>query len=356
MNQIQRGRWWARLRIGTWVGLLGLGAMGFASAGDTEPKPPVHEGIRWPGEAGHRIAVTVAITIIDFASINPQQEVFEMAGYLDLAWTDPTLVLPEERGGRDRRRFRKGDIWTPELEFVNAAEQVESEREGDLYVDRAGRVVQRVRFSHKFRSTLDLKRFPFDRQTLHISISPFDLFAKDIDLIADHASTGKLPGASVPDWRIDGTASRIEVPAGGDPTDQTFRFEVQVTRRSMFYFWRVFLPLTLLVTASWSVFWIDEDAAPAKFGTAVTVLVSLVAFSYTIDFSLPKVPYLNFADTFSLTVFAYVLAVIFAVTAIHFMHRTNGPAAASRLERGARWGFPISFIAVITIQSILSLA
>ena len=326
-----------------------------AGDGDATPKPPIEEGLRWPGEGGQRISVAVAITIIDFARISPREEAFEMAGYLDLTLIDPTLARGKAQGGRDRRRFRKGDIWSPELEFVNAAEQVRSERDGDLYVDREGRVVQRVRFSHKFRSPLSLQRFPFDRQTLTIIVSPFDPFAKDIDLVADRRATGKLPGASVPDWRIDGVAARVEVPEGGDPADQKFVFEVKVTRRSMFYFWRVFLPLALLAAASWSVFWIDEDAAPAKFGTAVTVLVSLVAFSYTIDFSLPKVPYLTFADTFSLTVFAYVLSVIFAVTTIHFIHKKRGPERAERLEALARRGFPASFVGVILFQVLYSL-
>ena len=100
----------------------------------------------------------------------------------------------------------------------------------------------------------------------------------------------------------------------------------------------------------------DEDATPAKFGTAVTVLVSLVAFNYSIDFSLPKVPYLTFADTFSLTAFAYVLSVIFAVTAIHFIHKKRGAERAERLQAIARRGFPVSFEAVIVLQTVLSLA
>jgi hypothetical protein len=318
-------------------------------------EPPIREGIRWPGEGGQRIAVTVGITIIDFTRISPQDEAFEMAGYLDLAWTDPTLGGGGKPAGRGRRRFQKGDIWSPELEFVNAAEQASSEREGDLYVGPDGRVVQRVRFSHKFRSPLYLKRFPFDRQTLKIVVSPFDPFAKDIDLVADRKATGKLPGASVPDWTIDGVDARVKAPDDGDPSDQEFVFRVEVTRRSTFYVWRVFLPLTLLVVASWSVFWIDEAVAPAKFGTAVTVLVSLVAFSYSIDFSLPKVPYLTFIDSFSLTVFGYVLSVIFAVTTIHFLHTRRGPEPAEQLQELARWAFPASFFAVIAIMAILSL-
>ncbi len=320
------------------------------------PPPPIEEGIRWPGSGGQRIEVSIGITVIDFTRIDAQAEVFEMAGYLDLAWTDPTLARPEGKPGLGSRRFRKGDVWSPELEFVNAAEQVTSERDGDLYVDREGRVVQRVRFSHKFRSPLSLKRFPFDRQVLRVIISPFDPFAKDIDLVVDRRATGKLPGASVPDWKIDGFSARVEPPKDGDPSDQEFVLEVRVTRRTTFYLWRVFLPLALLTAASWSVFWIDEEAAPAKFGTAVTVLVSLVAFSYTIDFSLPKVPYLTFADTFSLTAFAYVLAVIFAVTAIHFVHRRRGPEVSERLEALARRAFPASFALVILAEAFVTLA
>ncbi len=179
------------------VAMLLLGSWAPSGGAEGPPeKPPIREGVRWPGEGGRRIAVAVGITIIDFPQISPQDEAFEMAGYLDLSWTDPTLASGEGRSQKPRRRFRKGDIWSPELEFVNAAEQVRSERDGGLYVERDGRVVQRVRFSHKFRSPLYLKRFPFDRQTLTIVLSPFDPFAQDIDLVVDRGGTGKLPGAS----------------------------------------------------------------------------------------------------------------------------------------------------------------
>ena len=335
--------------------IVALFALGLVGADDARVKPPIEEGIRWPGEGGKRIRVSVGITIIDFARISPQDEAFEMAGYLDLSWTDPTLAGGPEESKKPRRRFQKGDIWSPELEFVNAAEQVRSEREGDLYVERDGRVAQRVRFSHVFRSPLYLKRFPFDRQTLRITLSPFDPIAKDIDLVVDPRANGKLPGASVPDWRIDGESAVVQPPKSGDPSDQEFVFEVKVTRRSTFYVWRVFLPLALLVVASWSVFWIDESVAPAKFATAVTVLVSLVAFSYSIDFSLPKVPHLTFTDAFSLMVFLYVLSAIFAVTAIHFIHTKRGPEPAERLQKLARWVFPASFALAVAILSDVSL-
>ena len=155
------------------VGLMiALAWFGTADADEPQSSPSLKEGIRWPGEGGTRIPVTVAITIIDFASINPEQEVFEMAGDLDLARVDPTLVLPQMAGGRN---------------------------------------------------------------------------------------------------------------------------------------------------------------------------------------PLPKVPYLTFADTFSLTVFADVLAVIFAVTAIHFVHTRQSPDRAERLQKFARRGFPASFVVIIALQALYSL-
>ena len=248
-------------RIGIFPFVLASMFLGPVSTSPGDDRPSTEEGVHWPGEEGRRIAVSVGITIIDFARINEQNETFEMAGYLELGWVDPTLALAKGRPDRPRRRFRKGDVWSPLLEFVNAAEQVASEREGDLYVERDGRVTQRVRFSHNFRSSLQLRRFPFDRQALSIVLSPFDPFAKDIDLVVDRRGVGKLPGASVPDWSIGGIDARVETPRGGDPSDQAFVFEVNVTRRSTFYIWRVFLPLALLAIASWSVFWIDEGVA-----------------------------------------------------------------------------------------------
>src|SRR3954453_5450480 len=204
-----------------------------ALAGDAKDLPDQVrlEGNHWPGEGGRRIKIPVGIVLIDFARINLREESFDMAGYLDTSWTDPGLVLkPIEAKGK-ARRFRPGQIWAPALEFVNAVEQVVAEREGDLYVSDDGRVTQRIRFSHKFQSPLDLKRFPFDRQALSIVVAPFDPFARDLVLVVDPERVGRLEEASVPDWNIDGVNARLTKSRGGDPADKRFLFEVKVRRQ-----------------------------------------------------------------------------------------------------------------------------
>src|SRR4051795_11358041 len=85
--------------------LMILLASGSASWGAPAQDPPVVAGapgdratshpqdVHWPGEGGRRIEVRLGIYVVDFARINLREESFDMAGYLDTSWTDPSLAL-----------------------------------------------------------------------------------------------------------------------------------------------------------------------------------------------------------------------------------------------------------------------
>lgn len=336
------------------AGLAAGPARAGAADGGTMSEQLRLEGIHWPGEGGARIRVSLGLYLIDFARINLREESFDMAGYLDTSWTDTTIALKPGEGQGKIRRFRPGQIWAPALEFVNAVEQVNAEREGDLYVTDDGHVTQRIRFSHKFQSPFRLRRFPFDTQTLTIAVAPFDPFARDLNLVVDRGRVGKLSEASVTDWDIDSVGARIEPVDEGRPSTERFLFEVKIGRRATFYIWRVLLPMTLLVLASWAVFWFEPTNLQPQISTGLAILLSLVTFTYAIDFSLPKVAYLTFIDRYTLTAFAFVLAAIFTVSAIHVILRAEGEDLAKRLQRQARAIFPSAFVAVVAVMVILS--
>ncbi len=334
--------------------LVGTGPIAANARGAGQGPPgQAREGIHWPGEGGKRIKVAIGLYLVDFARINLREESFDMAGYLDASWTDPDLALkPGEARGRVRR-FRPGQVWAPALEFVNAAEQVNTEREGDLYVTDEGRVSQRIRFSHKFQSPMNLKRFPFDSQTLTVVVSPFDPFAKDLDLVADQRKVGVLEGASVTDWDILATRARLD----DDPSlteQQQFLFMIDVRRRSTFYIWRILLPMTLLVCASWIVFWFEPVNLQPQVSTGLAILLSLVTFTYAIDFSLPKVAYLTFIDRYTLTSFAFVLLAILDVAIIHRFVQGKDLEGAGRLQARSRVAFPVAFLGAVAMVAALS--
>ena len=348
---------WCRGFVGVVAAVIGLGSPPAARAeGAAVASGPVRaEGIHWPGEGGRKIRVSVGLYVIDFARISIREESFNMAGYLDTSWTDPSLAPGPGEHVPAVRRFRPGQVWAPALEFVNAVEQVVTEREGDLYAEPDGRVTQRVRFSHNFRSPLQLRRFPFDSQVLKVVIAPFDPFAKDIDLVVDGRGTGALPGASVPDWTIGEVKARVEPPNLEPPSEQAFVFEARVERRSTYYVWRVLLPMTLLVIGSWSVFWFDPTGLQPQVSTGLAILLSLVTFTYAIDFSLPKVAYLTFIDRYTLNAFAFVLAVLLSVTVIHGLIRRERVDLALRAQARLRQLFPAAYVLSLAVTALLGL-
>jgi hypothetical protein len=190
---------------------------------------------------------------------------------------------------------------------------------------------------------------------LTIVVAPFDPTARDLILVEAPGRVRRLEEASVPDWNIVGIEARIAEPKSGDPADKRFLFDVKVRRQSTFYIWRVLMPLTLLVFASWTVFWFEATNLQPQISTSLAILPSFVTFNYAIDFSLPKVAYLTFIDRYTLTSFAFVLSVTFAVTVIHVLLKAKGEEQATRLQAKARWGFPALYLSAVAVMTAISL-
>jgi hypothetical protein len=119
--------------------------------------------------------------------------------------------------------------------------------------------------------------------------------------------------------------------------------------------WRVLVTMTLLVVASWTVFWFEPTKLQPQISTALAILLSFVTFNYAIDFSLPKVTYLTFIDRYTLTSFAFVPSVTFLVATIHVLLKAIGEERAMRLQTKARWAFPPAYLATVAVMTAISL-
>ncbi len=94
-----------------------------------------------------------------------------------------------------------GDVWHPELQFVNRR-SLQKERVDDLVdVDAEGNVGYRQRFYGRFSTPLQLRSFPFDRQVLTVRIAA-SYHPEDVQL-NPAAITGLYPQADLPGWTIE---------------------------------------------------------------------------------------------------------------------------------------------------------
>ena len=143
--------------------------------------------------------------------------------------------------------------------------------------------------------------FPFDTQTLEFDYQPFASVPSAIQFAPQ-----VLPGTGIsPDshtelaaWRVkeirymtDKTATIGFFPPTGEAI-----FQIVVQRRSGFYIWKIFLPLFMLTLIPAAVFWMDVKDIDWMLKVPMTMLLSMVAFEFTIVRDLPRIGYLTFLD------------------------------------------------------------
>jgi hypothetical protein len=97
---------------------------------------------------------------------------------------------------------------------------------------------------------------------------------------------------------------------------------------------------------SWSVFWFDPPEVSSQVTIAVTTILTIIAFALAISLTLPRIPYLTFADAFFLTCYVFAFITMVELTAVHIAYRNERRKVAAMIRRIARWLVPSTFVAI----------
>jgi len=307
-----------------------------------------------PPTAGGPVKVSVALHVLNLSSIDEVTERFQLTGYLLTKWRDPRLTY-QPSGPADKFRALSPDsIWRPKLVIINVAAPRYTYEEA-LRVEPDGVVSFAERFDAVLTSTFHLKPFPFDVQSLEVIIHPFTVqqpfvtFAPNQFPVWTAAEFNTY--SSLESWRFKSLTFNIGEAASqfGKNTMAEARFEIAVQRRYGFYLWKVFLPLLLMVVVSWSVFWFDPPEVSSQVQIAVTTILTIIAFALAISLTLPRVPYLTFADAFFLTCYIFAFLAMLELTAVHIAYRNERRKLATQIRHTARWLVPVAFVAINSI-------
>jgi hypothetical protein len=201
---------------------------------------------------------------------------------------------------------------------------------------------------------LNFKDFPFDVQTLPLSLVSFGYSPGEVKLVYENA--GSENKFSISDWQIEPIGAKsLEYRANlFDESDEKIvrprlDYEFKAARYIHFYWWKVLAPMMVILFLSWAVFWIDPSQVGAQIGVSGTSILTLIAFLYKLDSVLPPVSYLTHMDHFIFTALVLVfIAYIEALVSITYAHKGN-KEFARRLDLIFRIGYPIIFLLIIYI-------
>ena len=302
-----------------------------------------------PFDDGKPLGITIGLHVVNLAAINEVSEQFQLDAYMFERWVDKRLAYTPEGPQDQERNYALGQIWIPQLEMINAATP-RSRQEISIMVSPDGTVRFAERLAVTVSSSFHLRRFPFDQQHLLVIIHPFLADGPRIRFKLDNESTWTASEftsfSSLAQWHLTGLRSQLlDVPTYGGMTVPEARFEINVTRRSSFYLWKVFIPLLLMVFLSWAVFWIEASDLSNQIQVAVTTILTVIAFAFAISATMPRLPYLTYIDAFFLECYIYVFLAVVELMTVHVTHRSEVRRDLGlRIRKYSRWLIPASFV------------
>jgi hypothetical protein len=326
------------------VGIIALLAICTAHTAP-EPLPPAPAR---PGASAGPTEVQVAAFFADILRIDSAAQTFNVHLMLVFQWRDPSLAAP----GSAPRIFSLSDIWSPRWLVANS-NGLQEELPPVAVVAPDGAVVARQTLLGTLSEPMNLRRFPFDREVFHINLVTPGYRPEEIAFMPSAAAekvglsdgVGKVSPLSIQDWtvtRVSARPSPYTFALGEREAGYTIEFAAK--RNPAHYVLKVILPLVLIVMMSWLVFWIDPTLSASQISVAVTSMLTLIAYRFSIGADVPKLPYLTLLDTFILISSILVFLSLIEVMVTAAMAVKGRVEAARAVDRHSRWAFPLVFL------------
>lgn len=166
----------------------------------------------------------------------------------------------------------------------------------------------------------DIRRFPFDEQTMTIELEDSNSDSEAMVYVADEANTRLDTNLALPNWEIIGysikAGSRRYATTYGDPALSGSSayphadIKIQIKRKSWGLFFSLFTGLYVAFFISSLVFFIDPIDVDPRFGLSVGGLFAAVGNKYIVDSILPQ------STTFTLVDKLHILTYIFLLLCI----------------------------------------
>jgi hypothetical protein len=303
--------------------------------------------------------IEIALYVTAIKKINVIDDEATFSAYAEFSWCDPRNAFDPAQAGIDQKRYL-GDsalaqfrgMWQPDLRVANGVDSVRVTKRV-LTIQPDGTVKLEGIFSADISVDYDLRKFPIDRQTIPIQVESFTWSTEHMVFRERSDRIGFEESISIPEWRIEGIDSRVTSVSQVRDERPFSRFTVDLylERESDFYLYKVAFPLFLIVALSWSVFWMRDENFAGRTRVSSTGVLTIVAYQFAIGNTLPRVPYLTLMDQLMITSFL-LIAVTVAENLLVSRYSESNPALSHRIDRIARWLFPVVYCSIISIVMI----
>ena len=255
--------------------------------------------------------------LLSLNGFDAQRKTFDADIYVALEWRDSRLANPAQGAEPDfyadnAAELKLREIWWPQLELVNTGMPSITNRSLTIYPD--GRVQYVMGITASFRSDLDLRRFPFDRQVLEVRIQSF-LFQDNVLVFRDAGNNHKTVDRNIlEDLQVREIRSYVHTAPGlglamsdANTRYSEYVLEFKTVRASGYYLMTVIVPMLFVTLASFLIYFIDPTFVFGRANILLGCLVAFVATQFAVKSSLPHVSYPTVIDRLTLATYGWLL-------------------------------------------------
>jgi len=241
--------------------------------------------------------VMVNLYVRSFEKIDDVKMEFSVQITFRQQWNDNRLAF-NDIGGKIKylTMTERNRVWMPDTFFRNEKDgSFHDIIQPNLYVRvfPDGDVLYSIRVSLTLACPMNLKLFPLDTQTCHLTIASYGWTSRDLQYLWKHphpvqfVSNLFLPGgfelARYADSKCDvRTATGVY---------SCLSVDMQFKRQLSYYVFTIYVPTFMTVCVSWMSFWLDHKSAPARVMLTITTLLAMSTTTSSINSSLPPVAY-----------------------------------------------------------------
>lgn len=168
-----------------------------------------------------------------------------------------------------------------------------------------------------------ISNFPFDRQTLRLSLENSQYDASSMIFIPDTLGEHFDKKFTLRGWSIDScvlsasnttykTAFGNQSATSQESVYSSFKLWMSISRETAGLFWKMFLGMYLAFLIAFICFYIHSDGMDSRFGLSVGALFAVIGNKYIIDSSLPESSSFTLVDMLHGITLFFILVVISA--------------------------------------------
>lgn len=286
--------------------------------------------------------VGIALRLNDFTHFFVRNDIIALNATLWLKWQSSHTSAHDRYFYDEQVDEQLNKMWWPHYRVLFSRGKINKD-EQTLLIKANGEAIYQSKLSFSIEAALDFTRFPFDYQTLKLLIQPAEPSPYQVQyhLIKTQAEGNQTP--PMLEWRELSKSHKVI----GNP-QQAYQLEIQYQRKYDYYLFKVFLPMLMILMISYLLLWIHQQAAITRLSVIVTSLLTLVAFEWTFNDTIPRVSYITFIQ--AMIVFALIM--ISSIGLLVVIGENLSEQGKHRLMFYARMVYPLILVGGILLVAI----